>query len=237
MTSPIGTVEEVAALGYDNNDIGPSAVTAVTATSPLTSTGGETPDIAIPAELWEGWDDVPGDISQGTANAALTYEAIRNTPFLAYHFRNNQLDSLSMRFQMPHSWDSSVAPVPHLHVSPQVAPSSSPQNVRMTGYWVWTDSTTPIPILSSWTPFTCDFSVTTAGAFCTGYENITNVTVPVGLKGSAMLLVYIQRDGGQGADTYTTNKSGGTTSANLALISFDCHVKKIRVGSPTVVPI
>lgn len=237
MTSPIGTIDRAVAIGYDDNHLGTAVVQTVTATAPLASSGGETPNITLEADKWEGWEDVPGDISQGTAGAALTYEAVRDTAFLTYFFRNNQLDSLSMKFQMPHAWDSSVAPVPHLHVSPQVAPSSSPQNVHLTGYWCWTDPSTAIPALTGWTTFTADLEVATADAFKTYYVNIDNVTVPEGLKGSAMLLVYLQRDGGAGDDTYTTNKAGGTVQANLALVSFDCHVKKIRVGSPTPVPV
>jgi hypothetical protein len=47
MTSPIGTVDEVAALGYDNNDIGTAVVTAVTASLPLSATTGETPNLSF----------------------------------------------------------------------------------------------------------------------------------------------------------------------------------------------
>jgi hypothetical protein len=184
-----------------------------------------------------GWDDIFGDISQGTAAAALTYEAVRDTPFLGYHFRASQLDSLSMRFQMPHSWDAAVAPVPHLHVTPLAAPSPSPRNVHLSGYWCWTQPDVVIPALSGWTPWTADLEVATADQFKTFYVNIENVTVPAGLKGSAILLVYLQRDGGVGTDTYTQGKGYGTTSANLLLTSFDCHVKKVRFGSPTPAPV
>ena len=49
MPSPIGTIEQVAAVGYDNNDIGPTAVQTVTATAPLAATTGENPVISIAA--------------------------------------------------------------------------------------------------------------------------------------------------------------------------------------------
>ena len=47
MPSPIGTIDEIAALGYDNNDLGTSVVTAVTATAPLSATTGETPNLSF----------------------------------------------------------------------------------------------------------------------------------------------------------------------------------------------
>lgn len=236
MTSPIGTIDEVAALGYDNNDIGTSVVTAVTATAPLASSGGETPNITISTLNTEGYDDVFGDISQGTAAAALVYEALRDTPFKAYYFKNNAKEALMMRFQMPHSWDATAPIYPHLHCSPQVNPAVA-QNVHLTGYYCWTNDTTAIPALVGWTPFACDLPIGTSDAYKTFYVNLATVNPTAGLKGSALLLVYVERDGGVGDDTYTTNKVGGTVQANLALISLDIHVKKIRIGSPTPTPI
>jgi hypothetical protein len=182
------------------------------------------------------WDDLQGDISQATAATALTYEDYRDTPFKMYFFKNNGVDALYMRFQMPHAWAANTEVIPHLHVIPMVAPSSSPQNVELTGYYCWCDPNTAAPALLGWTPFTANLSIVTGMEFKPTYVNLFSST-PTGKVGSAFLLVYVQRDGGSGGDTYTTDKSGGTVAANLGLVSLDCHIQKNKQGSPTAVPI
>jgi hypothetical protein len=211
-------------------------VTSVTGTAPVESSGGTAPAISIPSSLYEGWDDVFGDISQGTSSSSLTYEALRDTAFKAYHFQNNQLDSLMMRFQMPHSWDHTEVVVPHLHVMPLVNPASE-QNVRLTGYYCWTDLNNAMPALTGWTTFGVSLPITTTSAYKTVYANLASITPPENSLGSSILLVYVSRNGGVGDDTYTTNKVGGTVQANLALMSLDVHYKKVRIGSPTLTPI
>jgi hypothetical protein len=73
--------------------------------------------------------------------------------------------------------------------------------------------------------------------FKTHYVDLATIIPPAGTKGSAFLLVYCEHDGGAGTDTYTNNKGFGTPQATIALVGLDCHMKKIRIGSPTPAPI
>jgi hypothetical protein len=47
------------------------------------------------------------------------------------------------------------------------------------------------------------------------------------------LCVFFERNGTNALDTYTTSKASGTASANLGLLSFDCHYQGQKIGSLT----
>jgi hypothetical protein len=182
------------------------------------------------------WDDILGDVSQGTAVAALTYEVYRATTFFMYFFRSGQDDALSMRFQLPHTIDKTGLLVPHLHVIPMSAPGA-PQNVRIIGSYAWARYGEVVPDAGGWTTFG-PLSVPFAAAdqFKQTYLNLVDIIPPVGLRGSDILFVNVIRNGTNPADTYNTAKVGGTGLANLALASLDVHYRKSTQGSVTVVP-
>lgn len=190
------------------------------------------------ADLAGRWDDVLGDVSQGTANATLTYEAFRDTTFLQYFFRHDQDDSLSMRFQFPHgvSLDASAIVVPHLHVVPMSAPAA-PENVRFTGSYAWAVHGAAIPAAVGWTAFGPILQPVAAGdAFKDMKVILADIVPPVGFKGSSILLVRVARTGTDPGDTYTTAKGDHTAAANLGLLSFDCHYRKATEGTIVQIP-
>lgn len=188
------------------------------------------------ADLVGRWDDLQGDISQGTGAAALTYEAYRDTPFMMYFFRHNQNDSLSLRFQFPHGVDKTAPVVPHLHVIPMSAPGAA-QDVRIVGQYAWAPFNVVCPANVGWTAFgPLLVPYAAADQFKEVYIDLATVAVPAGFRGSDILFVYVQRNGTNPGDTYATGKVGGTAAANLALASLDVHYRKATQGSVTVVP-
>lgn len=88
-----------------------------------------------PAAVDSSWDDLQGDVSQGTAGAALTFEAFSDTPFKLLCLRNNQDDELHMRFQMPHRWNRGEVR-PHIHLIPLADPAAS-QIAHFAGQYAW----------------------------------------------------------------------------------------------------
>lgn len=188
------------------------------------------------ADLAGRWDDLQGDISQGTGAAALTYEVYRDTPFFMYFFRHGQNDTLSMRFQFPHGVDLTTPVVPHLHVIPMSSPGAA-QNVRIIGQYAWAPEGVAIPANVGWTPFgPLIVPYAAADQFKETIINLATIAVPVGFRGSDILLVFVERNGTDGTDTYNTGKAGGTATANLGLASMDVHYRKATEGSVTVAP-
>jgi hypothetical protein len=176
------------------------------------------------------WDDLQGDISQGTANTVLTYEAYRDTPFKCYFWRHDQNDELNFVYQMPHSWNNGTV-IPHLHVVPM---SNGAGNFVVDGYYVWAPLDGYVNALSSWTAIS---PITTAIAASDQYKqrliNLGNLTPPtnISVMTSAILLIYLKRN--VTLDTYETGKTGGTASANIALLSADLHYQKNKLGTFT----
>lgn len=179
------------------------------------------------------WDDVLGDITQGNATAALTYEAYRDTNHLMYFFQHNQADALHMRFQMPHAWGLGIVR-PHLHFVPMVNPVA-PQVFGVKGEWAWADYGQAVPAASGWTAFAATATIAVDDAFKARILALGDVAPTANARGSSILLMRLYRD--QGAtDTYTTSKSGGTAQANVGLLSFDVHYQKGSQGSVTEIP-
>lgn len=189
------------------------------------------------ATLAGRWDDLQGDVSQGTAAAALTYEVYRDTPFFMYFFRHNQSDSLSMRYQFPHGVHLTTAVVPHLHLIPMVSPGGTPQNLRLIGRYTWSSGGAAVPANASWTTFgPINVPIAAGDEFVPKLVDLATVTAPASMKGSDHLLVFCQRDGTNIGDTYNTGKVGGTALANVALLSLDCHYRKATRGSLLAAP-
>lgn len=179
------------------------------------------------------WDDLFGDISQGTANAALTYEAFRDTPFKMYFLRHDQNDELHFRYQLPHRWYNSPDYVvkPHLHVVPMAAPAA-PSTIAFAGQYIWAQRDTPILANASWTAFSPapTKAITAADEFKHLLINLGDVTPPANPQVSDILLIYLKRDS-SGADDYDDNKTGGTGAANLGVLSLDLHYRSWKQGS------
>lgn len=178
------------------------------------------------------WDDLHAFIDEGTGPAALTYEAYRDTGFFMRFFRHNQADNIFMTFQMPHEWDPTTAVHPHMHVIPM---SSGSGVVSMNYAYAWCDDHSALPAASGWTSGSASASYTPADQFVQNTISFGYLVPPPGTFESALLVFKVERDTSV-ADTYSTNKTGGTTSANLGVLFFDLHYQKIKAGTVTEFP-
>lgn len=180
------------------------------------------------------WDDIQGRITLGDAVANPTYEAYRNTPWKTYFFRNDQADEIHLSLQMTHAWRPSAAVRFHLHLIPMVDPAAT-EVFAVTGYYSWATFGVETPVLASWTPFSATLDITPGMAFQETFLHCFEATAPDTAHESAVLLIYLKRDVG-GADTYDTDKVGGTGAANMAILSADAHYQKEKDGTATEVP-
>lgn len=190
-------------------------------------------------ETKDRWDDILGDITQGTNATALTYETYRDTNHKLYFLRHDQADELHFRFQMPHAWDETTSVRPHLHFVPMVEPLSSPLVFGVKGEWCWADYGRSVPANASWTPIAVTQNIVTGDAFKSKILALgTLAPTATYAKGSSVLLIRLYRDTGA-TDTYTTGKSAGagqTAAANIALLSCDVHYQKKWQGTPAELP-
>ena len=177
-----------------------------------------------PTELL--WDDVFGDVSQGTGPAVLTYEAFRDTGFMMYFFRHNQPDALYMRYQLPHRWDKTEVR-PHLHYVPM---SAGAGKFAVFGRFVWVNYNREIPANASWTHYAASEDLVAGDQYKEKILSLARCVPPNGSKESAILLISCIRDH-LGADTYTTAKSPGTGAANIGLLSLDTHYRSEKSGT------
>jgi len=177
-----------------------------------------------------GWKDLAGSISQGTNAAALTYEAYRGTPLKLYYFRHNQTDELHFVYQMQHDWIVGTAVRPHMHVIPMAAPIL-PQVVSITGKYAWSQPGVAIPADIGWQSYNALLTVNPGDVYKEALIVLPQITPPLNLSSSMILMIYVARSSTDVADTYITAKDHGTPTANLALLSADIHYQAISVGT------
>lgn len=181
------------------------------------------------------YDDMLGPIQGATGVSALTTEAYRDTAFLMSFFRHSQVDAINLTFQFCHrkKLGSSLASI-HIHCIPMANPAA-PQNVYYSYSYSWQKiNGSEYPLSASWTSGNSTMTVGTTDAFKHKIHSIvTNVSAPASEGYSSILLIRLARFGTSPNDTYTTNKATppGTASANLGLLSVDCHYQTERRGS------
>ena len=169
------------------------------------------------------WNDLQGSVAEGSAGAALTFAAFRDTPFKLANFRNAQADELHMVYQMSHAWAPGTELHPHMHVIPLSDPAGA-EVIRWTGVYLFTGHGVEVPALASWTAFTADLAVVPGDINKIRVIRLATVTPPADAMESDMLLLYVVRDGGAVADTY---------SGDVAALSIDCHMQAQKVGTIT----
>lgn len=183
-------------------------------------------------EVTDGWDDIQGPAANAVKDpAVLITEAFADTPWMTVFMStgtNNNL--LSFTYQMQHTWDMKTPVKPHMHVVPMVAPPGD-RVVRVTGGWAWTQVNGVTPLNAGWTTFTVDTTIKTTDALRQIIIPLATVPPPTTAQTSDILLLWVQRLGLNAADTYNTVKTPGTGTANLAVLSVDCHYFKSRNGS------
>lgn len=187
------------------------------------------------------YDDLLGDVSHGINPASsLVYEAFRNTPYLAYFFRNDATadnDILNFRFQTTHRWNRGDLYL-HLHYVPMMNPSSSPQYIHFDGYYVFAPIGGAIPDLASWSIIDTTDEVVTGDVYRHKIKSLATITSPgTSTLESSFLLVYLRRHGGDASDTYNTAKDHGTAAANVMVLGVDCHYVANKMGTYTEIPV
>jgi hypothetical protein len=181
------------------------------------------------------WDDAFGDIAQGQATAALTYEAYRDTAYLIYCMQHNQDDTLHFRFQFPHRWKYDTNVILHIHFLPLADPASD-QDVHFDGYYAWSKiGGTAVPALTGWTTFSVTQTISNGDVYKQKIKTLATITPPSEARESTFLLVYLRRNSGA-SDTYTTSKDHGTAQANVGLLGVDVHFRLNKVGTITDIP-
>lgn len=170
----------------------------------------------------------------GTASAALTYQSVRDTPFLAAFFRNDQDDNLSFSYQMPHDWVLGSTLRSHMHFIPH---GTAGGDVVINGYYCFTGlngGSTALPQLSGWTSFRVVKTLVVGDMFKEQVISLPNIVPPSWASNSAHLHIFWQRPGSSDAgDTFESNNPGpGQVAANVQLVSFDTHyLRDGRLGT------
>lgn len=176
------------------------------------------------------WDDLIGDIAEGTGPSELTYEAYRDTPWKLRHFRHDQADELHFTYELPHRWSKTACKL-HLHFIPLAAGSGT---FAIKGQCIWSQVGAAVPANASWTTFTASKALVAGDQFKQTMISLATVEPPANPNESDILLVYLVRD--TAVDTYETAKSGGTGSANIALLKGDLHYRSVKLGTVAEYP-
>lgn len=179
------------------------------------------------------WDDLQGSISQGVnPGASLIYEAYRDSPFKMYFWRHNLSDELNMSYQMSHSWLTSSAVRPHLHVVPM---SSASGVFAVTGAYAWVGVSGTLGPALQWTGFLVTRSFTPADQYQHHIVSLGYIEPRVNSAVSDVLLIHLERE--PTTDTYQTSKDSGTAAANVGLLSADTHYRKVELGTVDEIPV
>lgn len=181
------------------------------------------------------WDDLRGSIATGLKQGDPVEEAYRDTPFIFTFFQHNKNQSLSMIYEMAHTWLVGSDVYPHWHYVPMAAPAGA-ENVYFTFAWVWVEFGDELPELAGWTTGTKTLVVNPADAFKNLAVEFGPVSPPEDANVSSFLLLHVEREATNVLDTFDTGKAPGTASANLGLIKADVHFQKAQVGTPARFP-
>lgn len=183
----------------------------------------------------ENWDDLQGNSDQAAGAGGLTFQQYGTTGHSMYFMRHDQDDTLYMKFQMPHGWDTSSDVRPHIHFIPTAVPGAN-QVIMFGGSYTWASVGKVFNSGTTWTTWSASFTVGTGSA---GKEWATTlVTVPPtgNASESDFLLMTIRRSGSDTRDTYTTSSPFGNAASNMALIGVDVHFRKVKQGTSIEFP-
>ncbi len=181
------------------------------------------------------WDDLYAFIDEGTGPAALTYEQYRDTGFFMRFFRHNQNDNIFMTYQMPHAWNNETDVYPHAHVIPMAAGSGT---VIFDYAYCWSQvNSGTFAAGSGWTSGSVSSSYSTDDQYVQRIITLGAVPPLSTAHESDILVIKIERPGStDDTDTYVTGKDHQTAAANLGILFFDLHYRKIKAGTITQAP-
>jgi len=176
------------------------------------------------------WEDQQGDAINSQSNRHdLTIEVYRDTGHYMSHYRRDQDNHLSCKYQMSHEWSGTSATRLHVHCIP-VATGAG--NVVFQTKYVWGRVGYVLPASASWTTKLSTMSVASADVYKPVLHHLATCAVVTGCAASSVLYATVSRLGlTASADTYSASKTGGTAAANLALEFVDNHFTKKRAGT------
>jgi hypothetical protein len=178
-------------------------------------------------KVWS-WTDLYFDARTGDRNqAALTVEEYRDTPQLKGFVRHDRDNELHLDYQMPHEWAGTAVNL-HVHLIPMANGSG---DAYFSGQYVVGGNGDELPANASWTPISAAITLTAAEQYKKQYRGIATLAAPASPGASDVYSVYLQREGLNVADTYTTNKDHGTGAANVCIESVDIHYQRLLMGS------
>lgn len=182
------------------------------------------------------WDDLYGEIHEGTGGAALTYEGFRDVGFNMRFFRHNQNDNIFMTYQMPHCWNVSSSIYPHMHF----VPMANGNGVAIFDYvYTWQDVGDLIPASSGWISGSISCSLSSSDQYTHMVRHFGPISPASSSfpRESSILFFKVERPGASNSsDTYQTGKDHGTAAANLGILFFDLHYQKNRAGTTSQFP-
>lgn len=175
------------------------------------------------------WDDQQGDAENALKKDGLTKEQYRDTLADAYFYNHDAVNYLTHKFQFSHRFAGSAGVRVHAHLTPCATGAGNAvfeiNHVwsRLGGY--------ELPAASGWTTAVATIAITTADVFQPQILHLATAAVATGVGASSILYTVVKRLGTSSADTYTTAKTSGDTSANLMVEYIDVHYRVSRAGT------
>lgn len=188
------------------------------------------------AVLGARWEDIAGRASVGIHASAPTVEAYRDTPAQMEFLRHNADVDYTFTYEMPHQWMVGSDVNPHIHYVAMVEPVAPPKDVYFSYAYTWKRFDEELPAVASWTTGNKTLAIAAGHAFKMRAFGFGPFSPPPTANESSVLLLAVSRLGTDPADTYSTNKVGGTPAANLGLVSYGCHVQLLATGTTVEFP-
>jgi hypothetical protein len=188
-------------------------------------------DFVVSAQLHGAtcWEDVQGDAFNADKKDGLTLETYRDTDHQCYFFNHDAVNTLSLKFQMPHRYSTGSVRV-HTHTIPCATAAG---NVVFKTLWAWERNGYTMPSTSGWSSKTSTMAVYASNVYKEKYHHLATCAVATGCGASSILWVTVKRVATATTDTYTASKAGAgfDASANLAVSYIDVHYPVKRAGT------
>ncbi len=174
------------------------------------------------------YNDILGPATSASGLAALSIDpvvsgAVHATPF----FRHDQDDSISWVFQLPHFYKPTTDLHFHLHALPA---GTLAGNIRFSlRYWAG-EIGTVVAAYANWNAINTTYQIELSD---NGKNTLINgfIIPGTGLCESSIVICELTRLGTDPLDTYSSNKSWGTSQANLGILYGDIHYQGNKQGT------
>lgn len=174
------------------------------------------------------WNDLRFDaLNADKQQNLVTTEVYRDTPQLKEFARHDRDTQFHIDAQMPHTWAQTDARL-HVHLIPMAAGNG---DAYFSGQYFFAGQGDETPATASWTSYTQAIALTSGQQYTKQYRSVVTCAAPASPGSSDILSIFLQREGTDPLDTYTTVKDHGTAAANLCIESIDLHIQELLVGS------